>query len=552
MKSAVGKPAEIPNPDLIRFQTWAVLPFCLELEQGTTSPPRSFVDWFNSEEPSGPLGTPEGADGWRLLSPEEFSKDQMDRWYVHEVHSLFYKQEKGQSLDRRMPKFRWLTCDAHDSMLTRLLKDHRLALLLYRKSRNRSGAKLRILPQSLKMELSALVSVSGIVLFMVRFFFTGPGKINLADAMLLNHILAYPNTGAVALVPRGVIRHAETVEDSRLRELRVTLEELKSGESCIPIHLDKGPVLESWQTQMGVAAPLSSVCVEMLASAMKATQGVRPYVIVRGRVPLYTQYLLPDLRTPDGSLEDQSSLLDLEARAARCHRHPRDGGTRPPSLEHLGGPEFHSMRISSSQRLHVSSEGTFAWGHRASGYDQTSFHKSIAGEFLLTYLLAQHQAAACLDLSWRSYTRKDKTRDNESLVDQFLEYNTEYDFAVISNQMNIQRYYRLCREALGVASIGEDVRQELSSWQENESRKEQGSLNSIAVIALMGAFATFLVGLNLSPINTDSGVKIDISKAVLPWFFWGPLILVGVTTAIALVRGNLKRHVKRLWRLIVG
>jgi hypothetical protein len=242
----------------------------------------------------------------------------------------------------------------------------------------------------------------------------------------------------------------------------------------------------------------------------------------------------------------------IEALLARCNRHPSMSDMVPLCLHELQqAEEFQTVPITGSQRLHVTCEGLTAFGYAVTPFD-FQWPQRVGQEYLLTFLLALHQSVVCQELSWRSYSHRDGVRDNEALVKSYLEYVTQYESALASPQFNIQRLYRCSRTALGVERISHEVREELAAWMENEQRREQGTLNSMALGAVLAGVATLFVGLPLSYFNNDSNVALfwgSGSEAPGLLWFWTPLALLA---GMALARSSIRKHLGRVWTLVWG
>jgi hypothetical protein len=291
-----------------------------------------------------------------------------------------------------------------------------------------------------------------------------------------------------------------------------------------------------------------------MQSVSAAFRGLDVVAGSHGRIPIASHLLLPWDPRLEGSDAAETAALEqaygsVEALAARGLFHPVTDKVAPLPLSELQAEEFQTVPVTGSRRFHVTCEGLLTWTYNRTGFDVSSWPERVAREYLLTFLLALTQAVTLQNISWRSYTRRDRRRDNEALIERFLDYSTDYDFAVVSQQFNIQRLYRCSRIALGVERIDKEVREELQAWIESETRKEQRSLNSIAVAALLGAVATVFVGLGVSNFNRDSNVAAwwGTSGPASPLWFWIPTLLV---LAFSAVSRSVRRHLRRVWRLL--
>jgi hypothetical protein len=544
-------PMTHPDPVLPDFHLWAVVPYFLE---GTDNRDRKALLERIRDMKSSP------GRGWILQAPsEDPHASELLRWFYHEVRSLFVQEEgAGQGpLPEEgpiSPKFRWLEPKPEEGPRGELppgipdLSAWKTGVL------DRAG-HLRPLRHLAFEKVRVLLSNAGVVMVVLSF----KGKdLPLSDAMLASYVLAHGDASdqALVLVPHATISEAQ----KRRHEAAVAAGTRVDGNAPLPmtetelarmVHLGttEGNPRRSKETAVP-GASLPRMIRDDLARMLDAS---RTLLATHGRVPVVTHYLLPwpegtDIEGPAADAL-RKSYEPLEVLAARCLRHPDDARILPLPLETIQCEEFQTIPVTGSQRFHVTCEAMTAFGYACTPFDQTNWCHRVASEYLLTFLLALHQAVACQDLSWRSYTRKDGQRDNEALVSAFLEYTTEYDFGLVSPQFNIQRLYRASRTALGVERIEEDVRRELDAWIENEQRVEQGTLNSLALLAVLASIATIFLGLGLSPFSNDAKITLftaEGDKVPGLLFFWLPLAVVTVVVA---VKRSLRRHVVRVWEL---
>lgn len=557
---------EYPDPGLVSYRLDVVYPYLLEAEFRSAGSP-SWRQWLQQHQCTMDYDGP-----WTAVCPEELESKSLGRWFFREVRALFYDEQldgeprgvpgKG----RLIPKFHWMTYRDTTNGASRgrslpVLSHYRLGIVASHSRGSQRHLRIRLLPQGLSLNVKALVSAAGVVFLIFRL--ACKKGLSLSDGMLLNYLCAHgnpvgkslvlvPTAGAGAMSRR---RHESGApKDSALLPLSDELEK------CLTLwpedNPDRSPLLE-----VGRSLP------EMLrASLAREMGGVNTYPASHGRLPVSSHFLLPPIGGEGRAKlsEEEASRFDaLEGLVARCHRHPSTSEVLPVPLSHLQGPEFRTVHVTGSQRFHVTMEGVHAFGFAETAFDRSQWADRTGKEYLLTYLIALHQAVVIQDLSWRSYTRVDGTRDNEPLYEAFLQYNTEYDFSVVSPQFNVQRLYRTSREVLSVPQTAEEVRSELSGWAENETRKEQEklnreqkklndeqrNLNSLAVLAFLVALATFFLGLNLGYFNADSRVSLfwgGAEEAPGLLFVWLPAILVA---AAAFFHGPLRQHLTRVWKM---
>lgn len=205
--------------------------------------------------------------------------------------------------------------------------------------------------------------------------------------------------------------------------------------------------------------------------------------------------------------------------------------------------------VTRAQRIHLSCAGMVAWGYCETNFDVSHWNERLDREYFLTFVLALHQNLCLQDLSWKSYSHADDSRDNEVLNKLFREFTTDYDFSIASHQFNIQRVYRTARDVLGVERLSEEVRAELAHWLESESREEQRLLNSVAVIAFLLGLGTWFVGLDLSYFNNDSMVTLGWDEGRPSAYAWMLLPFLVIIAISATSRG-LRQHWRRFGGLL--
>ena len=83
---------------------------------------------------------------------------------------------------------------------------------------------------------------------------------------------------------------------------------------------------------------------------------------------------------------------------------------------------------------------------------------------------------------------------------------TNFDFSVVSNNLNHQKVYRTAREVLGVIKMNSEIEVELTSWLSTQRNEKQEGFNSIAAVFLILGLSTFIVNLNLKPFTSDAEI----------------------------------------------
>ena len=214
--------------------------------------------------------------------------------------------------------------------------------------------------------------------------------------------------------------------------------------------------------------------------------------------------------------------VGIESLYARCMRHPSTSEIVPVPYQDFQGDEFKSLSITGSQRVHLSCENALAFGVDETGFSPQWLPK-WRFEYLTTYLIAFHQSVLAQDLSWSSFKEVDENRNNEVLNQRFQQYMTNFDFSVVSNNLNHQKVYRTAREVLGVIKMNSEIENELNSWLNTLQNEKQDRFNSIAAVFLILGLSTFVINLNLKPFTNDA--EIHPFKDWDALWFWIPLAL---------------------------
>jgi len=540
-----------PDPRLVAYRLDIIYPYLIRAE---SAQPALWQEGLKKLRKCDESESP-----WCTVSPEELEAKALGRWFFREVRSLFYEDDDGADGDSDesgplSPKFRWLAYQnpAGDAQAQSHLPDlssFGVGILNRRVSGKEATIGIRFPSQRLSIQATALASAAG-VLFL-NFRLSCRKSLSLSDGMLINYLGSHgdPADKTLVLVP-------SSVKGSMSRRRHESGADKDSP--LLPTPDELAQCLTLWPEDEPSRGPLPVIgrsLPRLLNDSIRREMGgVRTYAASHGRLPVASNLLLPwadgnDRSQTPGHFVD-SQMEELEGLIARCHRHPATSEVVPLPLDHLHGPEFRTIHITGSQRFHVTNEGFHAFGLARTGFDESQWPDRTGKEYFLTYLIALHQAVVIQGLSWRSYNRSGVSDQTEQVYEDFLQYNTEYDFSVVSPQFNIQRLYRTSREVLGVPQTGEEVHSELSGWAENETRKEQGNLNSLAVLAFLIGFATFFTGLNFHYFNQDSQMSLfwgDEGQAPGLLFVWLPAAVVIV---LAVVRRPLREHLRRVWRML--
>ena len=243
------------------------------------------------------------------------------------------------------------------------------------------------------------------------------------------------------------------------------------------------------------------------------------YEASRGRTSLFSTFFF---RKKEYSRMGKGERVGIESLYARCMRHPSTSEIVPVSYQDFQGDEFKSLSITGSQRVHLSCENALAFG-----VDETDFSSQWLpkwrSEYLTTYLIAFHQSVLAQDLSWSSFKEVGSNRNNKVLNQRFQQYMTNFDFSVVSNNLNHQKVYRTAREVLGVIKMNSEIEDELTSWLSTQQNEKQEGFNSIAAVFLILGLSTFVINLNLKPFTNDA--EIHPFKNWDALWFWIPLAL---------------------------
>jgi len=544
-------------------------------------------------------------EGWEVKSPDEdLNRLSIGRWSFREVKAQFFPDEdydKACGTDPESeairPKLRWLSFAGPlrgnglpEGGLP--LDQLRLGLLHLKKRGSRKpkgdpgasavgGAKpdppkvpeveVTLLPQEGRIEVFALLSVAMVELLVIQLCFDK--GLALSRSMLVSHLAAHvdPADWLLVALPKKLAgqlqkrRHEAAGQNPdqprpkaddpfpMLPEDLLSVLHLvhsRPGQKGEIDHFSRSPF-------KGLVGPSIPVLIQKSLLATAPTNDYwAPY---HGRIPIAPRYLFPVEVTTDGrpGPEDDSAawmaLKDHESLLARALRHPGDSPVFPVEMADIEGPESTTLHITGTQRFHVTCEGFYAVGLAATEFDSTQWMSRVSRDYLATWLLVLHQATVLQRISMDSYMGNERreARNNEYLMARFLEFSTEYDFHQVSPQRNIQALYRTAREVLGVNSLVDEVSNELHRWVDDENRKEQQALNSVAVLAMLAALATSFVGLNLSYFNKDSAVGfwLGTPDAPAPGLLWLGLPVAVVLVAL-LARRSLRQHVRRVVRLL--
>lgn len=585
------KPTEYPNPELESYAVWMIHPYLIEELQPTS------LDAYRER-----LMTFTPEDCWAEMSSEDITRLNLDRWFQREVRSLFqtktgsesepscsdqkasaipplirrleYQGEKGRTKDAvEQRRYTVATLDDQVPLESSIrwpiaLSQYRVGIM-YRDKKAESGVSLNLFPQECRANVYVYVSQAGALLIIIELNYPAkPQKarqtITLSQAMDLNYIAAhlddiYP---VPVLVPKDVVKAIFT---------RTPNDQPLTPPSTYPLHDWEIPqCLSLWTcnsaqpSKIAVGPSLPRLIHDSLLLSLGIKE-VKTYLASRGRIPTVTHIMLPvdepqeqDVSSTEpvnyaDSSEEVCSFNVLESLIVRSMRHPLKSDIAPLPLSKLVEPELQTVHITGSQRFHVTTEGMTAFGYASSQFDKTQWHTRVSREYLLTFILAYHQSMICQDFSWRSYTRhasgkaSQVRRDNEQLLRRFREFDTNYNFSIVATQFNIQRLYRAARTALGVEKIYTEVRDELSSWLENETRQEQRALNSVAVVLLLASFVTLFINLHIT--EFDHGAAVSIKSLGSSIWLWLPLVISGY---LIITRQQLRDHMKRVINLIIG
>lgn len=559
--------ASLPDPAVQKFGVWMVFPYLFELGAD------AFVDF---QERCADFGVRlQGGTGGEIALRPRLpgalqARGELDRWFIREVSALL--RSAGERPDEQgRNKFLFVGFERGAQPLE---QGYRLALL---KAPRKGPGLVAEVFEAATLEIVGVVTQAGAVMLMVhaRLDDEAPAMA-LHDAMNLTYYASlcqiYSTNTFLALVPRDAL--PEAAPDAPPAALREVPLEPEALARCLHLHPEPGAVTAEDKQGYGPVRlkldDLAGSLPEQLCRRLTDELGpYRAYVATRGKVPVASLYVIDPATGGDDPVARQA----LEGLAARSLRHPASSPIVALPLRDLEAEEFQVFRVSGSQTLYVSCEGLCAFGSNATLFDGRFWPQRVGSEYLLTFLLVLHQALICQDISWKSYTdanqrRADprpRTRSTEALIKQFHEFNTDYNFSVVSHQYNIQRLYRAARTALGVERTIGGIHSELMAWLESESREEQQSLNSLAVFSILFSAAALFANCNLNEFNKDARLSLthaltgqpppaedaDRTTSALGWFL-APALAVALLTAVMVRRGSFGRHARRVRRLFLG
>jgi hypothetical protein len=617
-------PTQAPNPLVRELGFWLIFPYLIDLgaddfdgfqlkfaalgerlASGETLPPAG-----GAGQARGSRGSRESSDiSLRQHLPGALSaRGELDRWFIREVSSLLRAAEQRPE-ERGRQKFLFASFEVGGEPLER---GYRLALLRAPRGRDDlpKGAVLAEVFEPMELEVFAVLSQAGAVMLFVharlRDGAAGGQRptLTLHESMELTYYASlcqiYTTNTFLALVPVATIERATAARPeqaeragpaaegadalphaphaSARQEIVLAPEEL---EGCMHLHPSPGDIdladkggygpVRLGITQLPRSLP------DVLRGRLLAELGGHPtYIATKGKIPVASLYVIDQATLPPGTTP--AELASVEGLAARCLRHPRSSAILPLPLAALEAEEFQVYRVSGSQTLYVSCEGLCAFGTNATAFDERFWPQRVGSEYLLTFVIALHQALICQDISWKSYTDSNRrklggerggrgasARSTEALLARFHEFNTDYNFSVVSHQYNVQRLYRCARVALGVERTISGIQAELMAWLEAASREEQQALNSLAVFSILFSCTALFASCNLNEFNKDARLSLvqaltgvppradDADKPVsaMGWFLL-PTAIVALFMLHMARRGSLGRHVRRVRRLFLG
>lgn len=489
----------------------------------------------------------------------EIERKNLDRWLLKEPRALFREDDDDDESEssptfhgaKKSPRFSWITMNRSEwakilnSKGKPLLNNCKIGML------NTTEKTFEQLPVGL--ESFSLVSKMGIILVIVGI----KGKsIGLEKVMNLNYHLAHPkNHGLIPIiVPHNLLTKEKNEENQKNGFISFSSEDVRqclSLWSKVRNRKDKRNDTEikeekiKWgKNETAVLKSFSELIKEDIVKSisrrfeqnlikngarkkyLKNIKGLRKndnlisvYEASRGRTSLFSSILFS---------KDEYSRMGKEERAgieslyARCMRHPSTSEIVPIPYKDFQCDEFKSLSITGSQRVHLSCENALAFG-----VDETEFSSQWLpkwrSEYLTTFLIAFHQSVLAQDLSWSSFKEVGSDRNNEVLNKRFQQYMTNFDFSVVSNNLNHQKVYRTAREVLGVIKMNSEIEVELTSWLSTQRNEKQEGFNSIAAVFLILGLSTFIVNLNLKPFTSDAEIH-PLNGWDALWF-WVPLAL---------------------------
>ena len=561
--------APLPDPAVQKFGVWMVFPYLFELGADAFVEFQERCSAFGARLQKGPVGQGEYVLRPKLPGALQ-ARGELDRWFIREVSALLRSSSERPDEQGRN-KFLFVGFERNGQPLE---QGYRLALLKAPRSSNDVVAEVF---EGGELEVLGVVTQAGAVMLIVHARLSdASASMALHDAMNLTYYASlcqiYSTNTFLALVPTDAITPpAADAVPGALREVVLAPDALAR---CMHLHPEPASLADDDKQGYGPVRlkldDLAGSIPERLCRRLTEELGpYRAYVATRGKVPVASLYVIDP--ATDG--QDPVARQALEGLAARSLRHPASSPIVALPLRDIETEEFQVFRVSGSQTLYVSCEGLCAFGSNATLFDGRFWPQRVGSEYLLTFLLVLHQALICQDISWKSYTdanqrrsdHRPKTRSTEALIKQFHEFNTDYNFSVVSHQYNIQRLYRAARTALGVERTISGIHSELMAWLESESREEQQSLNSLAVFSILFSAASLFATCNLNEFNKDARLSLshtitgqpppaeeaDRTVSALGWFI-APTIAVLLLTVVMARRGSLGRHVRRVRRLFLG
>ena len=497
--------------------------------------------------------------GFKSKAPiTEIERKNLDRWLLKEPRALFREDDDDESESnptfhgaKKSPRFSWITMNRSEwakilnSKGKPLLNNCKIGML------NTTEKTFEQLPVGL--ESFSLVSKMGIILVIVGI----KGKsIGLEKVMNLNYHLAHPkNHGLIPIiVPHNLLTKEKNEENqkngfisfssedvsqclslwSKVRNRKDKINDTEINEDKIKWGKNEAAFLKSFSELIkeDIVKSISRRFEQNLIKNgarkkyLKNIKGLRKndnlisvYEASRGRTSLFSSILFS---------KDEYSRMGKEERAgieslyARCMRHPSTSEIVPIPHKDFQCDEFKSLSITGSQRVHLSCENALAFG-----VDETEFSSQWLpkwrSEYLTTFLIAFHQSVLAQDLSWSSFKEVGSDRNNEVLNKRFQQYMTNFDFSVVSNNLNHQKVYRTAREVLGVIKMNSEIEVELTSWLSTQRNEKQEGFNSIAAVFLILGLSTFIVNLNLKPFTSDAEIH-PLNGWDALWY-WVPLAL---------------------------
>jgi len=520
--------------------------------------------------------------GFTCAAPiNEIKRRNLDRWLLKEPRALFREdmddeseRSRSHSLhgSKKSPRFSWITWN--QSKWSKISNNKGNPVFNSCKIGLLDTKKKKFEKFPVKLESFSLVSKMGIILVIVGV----EGKsIGLDKVMNLNYYLAHPkNHGLIpVLVPNSLLTKEKNEENEKIGYISFSVEDVSQclslwpkvrsrkkkrndnaiSDEKIKWGKDETVVLKSFSELIkeDIVKSISKKFEQNLIKDgaikkyLKNKKGLQKndnlisvYEASRGRTSLFSSILLSK---EEYSRMGKGERVGIESLYARCMRHPSTSEIVPVSYQDFQGDEFKSLSITGSQRVHLSCENALAFG-----VDETDFSSQWLpkwrSEYLSTYLIAFHQSVLAQDLSWSSFKEVGSDRNNEVLNQRFQQYMTNFDFSVVSNNLNHQKVYRTAREVLGVIKMNSEIEVELTSWLSTQRNEKQEGFNSIAAVFLILGLSTFVINLNLKPFTNDA--EIHPLKDWDALWFWIPLAL-GFSL---LLRKSVQKHFINTFELL--